>query len=115
MYLQSDHNKKCTGGRLEHFHENRNGLVSTFTYKCNMCDKEFSFSTEDPHGKKKSVINTAAVWGTLSTGSTYAHLSEFLSVLDIPRLPSRIYFKIQRDLGFVSFVTLLGVLIIFVS
>lgn len=102
MFLQSNHNKKCTGGRLEYLKENRNGLVSTFTYKCDMCNNEFSFATEDPHKNTKSVVNTAAVWGTLSTGSTYAHLSEFLSVLDIPRLTSYMYYQIQRKLGFVS-------------
>lgn len=102
MFLQSNHNQKCTGGTLQYVHEKRSGLVSTFTYKCNMCNKEFSFATEDPQKKTKSVVNTAAVWGTLSTGSTYAHLSEFLSVLDIPRLTRNMFYELQRNLGFVS-------------
>ncbi|KAI4454140.1 hypothetical protein MML48_10g00000195 [Holotrichia oblita] len=57
-----------------------------------------SFETEKP--RKKSVLNTSAAWGTLATGSTHSHLAELLSVMDIPSLSAKTFFKIQRSLGF---------------
>jgi hypothetical protein len=72
------------------------GLVSTFTYKC------VSIRTERATEDSESVVNTSAVWGTLATGSSYAHLVERISILDIPPLTGRNFFDTQRRLGFVS-------------
>jgi hypothetical protein len=41
-------------------------------------------------------------WETLATGSSYAHLVERLSILDIPPLSERHFFDTQGRLGFVS-------------
>lgn len=101
MRLQVDHNKTCTGGRLQVNKEYRVGLKSTFVVKCNACEKEIGISNEDL-SKKDSVLNRAAVWGTLSVGSTFTHLSEFLSVMDIPGLSSCAFYTIQRHLNDVS-------------
>jgi hypothetical protein len=85
------------------YHEEiRSGLVSTFTYKCNVCDECVSIRTEEATEDSESVVNTSAVWGTLATGSSYAHLVERLSILDIPPLSGRHFFDTQRRLGFVS-------------
>ncbi|KAF2903606.1 hypothetical protein ILUMI_02577 [Ignelater luminosus] len=78
LKIQSKHNAKCTRGSLELTSERRNGEDSL---------------------KQKPVMNSAAVWETLSTGSTYAHLSEVLSVMDIPAVSKNEFFSIQRNLG----------------
>jgi hypothetical protein len=59
--------------------------VSTFTYKCNVCDECVSIQTEKATEDSESVVITSAVLGTLATGSSYAYLVERLSILDIPR------------------------------
>lgn len=97
IYLQSDHNKNCTGGRLEIIEEIRTGLHSEFIFECNMCKKTLTVPSEKPGGTK--IINQAAVWGTLATGSTYAHLAEQLSTMDIPPLSRRMFYNTQRSLG----------------
>ncbi|KAF2898662.1 hypothetical protein ILUMI_07511, partial [Ignelater luminosus] len=53
-------------------------------------------ATED---QTSAVINTAAVWGTLATGSTFQHTNEFLSVLNIPSLSGTMFYTIQEDLS----------------
>lgn len=101
--LQYEHSKKCTGGKLEFMSEHRRGLVSVFFYKCNICERVEKINSEKMNmNNNKSTLNTAAVWGCLSTGSTYAHLEEFLSILDIPAIGGNMFFEIQRKLGFVS-------------
>ncbi|KAJ8916477.1 hypothetical protein NQ315_014696, partial [Exocentrus adspersus] len=52
MNVQVNHNKICTGGLLLFHNEKRKGLFSTFTYKCNACDKEESICTEKPQQEK---------------------------------------------------------------
>ncbi|KAF2887024.1 hypothetical protein ILUMI_19149 [Ignelater luminosus] len=99
MKLQINHNKHCTGGCLEYFQEKRNGLISSFVYKCNVCDKEMVLETEPTTSSKRSMLNYVAVWGTLATGSCYAHLEEFLSVLDAPALSKKMFFKHERELS----------------
>jgi hypothetical protein len=76
--------------------------VSTFTYKCNVCDECVSIQTEKVTEDSESVVITSAVLGTLATGSSYAYLVERLSILDIPPLSGRHFFDTQRRLGFVS-------------
>lgn len=100
IYLQSNHNKVCTGGRLEFLEEKRKGLASTLVYKCNMCKKKVFVQSEPTCEKSK--INYAAVWGTLATGGCYSHLAELLSVMDIPKISSNTFFEFQRELGSVS-------------
>ncbi|XP_031333159.1 uncharacterized protein LOC116182246 [Photinus pyralis] len=94
--LQSEHSKKCTGGMLVLQEEIQKGLVSRFVYRCNICEKTKIVYSENP---EKEIINRATVWGTLATGSTFAHTSEFLSILDIPPMRGNMFFDIQRNLG----------------
>ncbi|KAF2889732.1 hypothetical protein ILUMI_16441, partial [Ignelater luminosus] len=103
LSLQSLHNLKCTGGKLEYFSETRSGLVSVYTLKCNMCDCEEHLATEKPQTSEEksnnhSTINTAAVWGTLSIDGSYTHLTELLSVMNVPPLGGTVFFEIQREL-----------------
>ncbi|KAF2882481.1 hypothetical protein ILUMI_23706 [Ignelater luminosus] len=68
-----------------------------------MCDCEEHLATEKPQTSEEksnnhSTINTAAVWGTLSTGGSYTHLTELLSVMNVPPLGGTVFFEIQREL-----------------
>jgi hypothetical protein len=71
--------------------------VSTFTYKCNVCDECVSIRTEKATEDSESVVITSAVWGTLATGSSYAHLVERLSILDIHLYPDDIFLTLKED------------------
>lgn len=57
-----------------------------------------------PTPDNKSSLNKAAVWATISTSSTYMHMAEFLSILDIPCVSGNSFFTIQRELGEVNIV-----------
>lgn len=100
MRLQYDHSKTCTGGLLYASNEIRRGLglVSHIVFNCTMCDVEIIKSTENP-ALPKSVINNGAVWGALGTGSTYGHLEEQLSCMNIPSLNKYTFYKIEKELS----------------
>lgn len=102
--LQYEHSKICTSGRLVVKEEIRwgTGLVSKIIFKCTMCPKEYTYFTEDPN-KQVSKINYGAVWGTLSTGSTFSHLKEMLSVMDVPPMTLYTFKQIENELAGVSF------------
>lgn len=97
---QKMHSRICTQGTLLPVREENRGtgLVSTITLACNTCDKQYKYTTENPT-RKPSKINTGAVWGTLATGSTYGHLLEFLSVLNIPPFTYHLFSNIENCLG----------------
>lgn len=103
LNLQYNHSKICTGGQLYIKDEERLGLglVSCIIFKCTMCPKEYKYYTENPESKH-SKINTGAVWGTLSTGNTFGHLEELLSVMDIPPMTAYKFKQIEEDLADVS-------------
>nr|CAH7733841.1 unnamed protein product [Callosobruchus chinensis] len=98
--LQVQHSRTCTVGRLKIKDESRFnlGLASCITFKCNYCDIEIKKYTEDPD--LKSNINYGAVWGALSTGNTFSHLKELLSMMDIPPMAYSTFQKIENDLAF---------------
>ncbi|KAF2889580.1 hypothetical protein ILUMI_16593, partial [Ignelater luminosus] len=87
MQLQLNHDKKCTAGTLEPIQEQKRGLVSDITFKCNFCGFEIKKSTHPQNDGGKEEINVAAVWGTISTESTYNNLKERLAIMDIPPMP----------------------------
>lgn len=78
--------------------ERHTGLISILTFKCDVCGIIEECSTEDLK-IEKSPLNYGAVWGTLSTGNTYTHLKELLSVLDIPCMSYKLYQQIEMELG----------------
>ncbi|KAJ8973884.1 hypothetical protein NQ317_019297 [Molorchus minor] len=98
LSLQAEHSKICSTGNMQLVRENRFGLVSQLHFRCNVCNYEAIKHTEDPENIK-SKINYGAVWGTLATGSTYTHLKEQLSVLDIPSLSYRLFHRIEIEIG----------------
>lgn len=102
--LQYKHSKICTCGKIFLKEENRwgLGLVSCLKFGCTMCDKEYTYYTEDV--SKKSKINFGFVWGTLATGSTFGHSQELFSVMDIPPMTLYHFKKIESELGDVCFI-----------
>ncbi|KAF2886307.1 hypothetical protein ILUMI_19866 [Ignelater luminosus] len=61
MQLQLNHGKKCTAGTLEPIQEQKRGLVSDITFKCNFCGFEIKKSTHPQNDGGKEEINVAAV------------------------------------------------------
>ncbi|KAI4455555.1 exonuclease phage-type/recb c-terminal domain-containing protein [Holotrichia oblita] len=59
--LQYNHAKICSTGTLILKKEQRFGLVSKFTFQCNLCERQYKYATEDPT-KPNSTINNGAVW-----------------------------------------------------
>jgi hypothetical protein len=111
LQLQVDHSKICTCGKLYLWKEKRNGLLSRLFFKCTMCNRIITKSTQEPHEpancenkQEQAPVNIAAVWGTLSTGNSYSHLYEILSLLEIPCFQFRTFQKIELILGDVMFV-----------
>ncbi|KAB0802570.1 hypothetical protein PPYR_04756 [Photinus pyralis] len=96
LSMQKEHTSICTASKLLLKSEKRVGLVSEYTFECTSCVKLITISSENPKAPK---VNKASVWGTLSTGGCYAHLQEFLSVLDIPSISNRLYYKYQAQLS----------------
>ncbi|XP_072375407.1 uncharacterized protein [Diabrotica undecimpunctata] len=84
-------------GNLQIIDEKHKGLVSTVILLCNMCGYKTEKSTENPC--EQSTINYGAVWGTLSTGGTYAQLTGLLGALDIPSMSYRLFHNIEIELG----------------
>lgn len=98
--LQYDHSKKCTFGMMTLKEEKRRGkgLVSTIVFQCSVCDEIVFFYTENPK-RKRSPINKGAVWGTLATGSSYEHLTELLSCMDIPTMNRNMFYDLESEIG----------------
>lgn len=96
--MQRQHFARCPGV-LEITEEIRRGtgLVSCIVFKCNICSREYKQYTEDPD--KISTINYGAVWGTLASGSTFGHLEELMSVMDIPPMTFYTFKKIEGELA----------------
>lgn len=100
LKLQYKHARKCTYGLLEIVYEKKSGLHSTFTLKCTFCGEYFCVDSEEAqNGSTNSVINTAFVWGALSTGSAYTQAQEIMSVLDVPSMNYPMFQNIENQLG----------------
>lgn len=114
--LQFSHSKICTMGIIKVKEEIRksNGLTSVIVFDCSACNKIYTFCTENPK-RDKSVINIGAVWGTLASGSTYGHMTEFLSCMDIPRMPKAMFYSIESDLGKVYIIHYINSLLFYIS
>lgn len=92
------HSGQCTRQRLQINSESKHGLHSVVEIGCNMCSKKFYVGTTE----NREDINKSAVYGTMATGSTYAHLEEFLGAMDVPSLSKRKYLDISNQLSNVS-------------
>ncbi|KAK9685426.1 hypothetical protein QE152_g38052 [Popillia japonica] len=100
MQLQYTHSVKCTFGKIEVSGEKNSyglGLVREIELKCRACSKLFKVRTEDPK-HEKSYINTAFVWGTLSSGGTFHQTKEVLQHLNISPMNYRQFSDIEENL-----------------
>jgi len=98
MTLQLEHNRHCTSGRLLFKNEKLFGFVSVLQFECNICHCLIEKRTENP-SHEKSFVNYGAVWGTLSSGSSYSTCKEIFGIMDIPCLPYRLFHQIENELG----------------
>ncbi|XP_018570195.1 uncharacterized protein LOC108910152 [Anoplophora glabripennis] len=98
--LQFNHSKICSVGKLIIVEEIQKGkgLTSTIIFQCNFCDERYAYDTENPN-RPKSAINVGAVWGTLATGSSYEHMTEFLSCMNIPAMNGKLFYELEAELG----------------
>ncbi|KAF2886333.1 hypothetical protein ILUMI_19841 [Ignelater luminosus] len=97
--LQLNRSKKCTAGTLKPIQEQRNGLISEVTFKCNCCGFEIRKSTYPQNAVENEKINVAAVWGTISTKSTYSNLKERLAIVDIIPMPYPVFKRMKAPLS----------------
>lgn len=92
--LSETHARSCTLGNLIFESEKHFGLNCCITLKCNTCEKVYTCSTDS----QDTILNQSMVWGTISSGSTYKHSKEFLSVLNIPCISANMFYNIQDNL-----------------
>lgn len=84
----------CSFKDMESVREVRRGLISGFTFKCNMCNTEKTLWTDDNPNKKSVMdVNSSAVSATVSTGGGHAQLEELMSTMNIPCLSSNTFKK----------------------
>lgn len=97
--LQHDHSKKCEGRLyLSREHSRGLGLARRMQFSCTVCSDKLEFATERPENKV-SLMNYGAVWGTLSTGSTFGNLEELLCSMNIPPMRKSTFQSIEEELG----------------
>lgn len=85
----------CTFSDMNIVQETREGFISTFTFKCKMCNLTEQIQTEDPNVDHLNV-NEAAVMGRIMTGSGYAHMNETAAILNMPCMSKGFYYKLQE-------------------
>ncbi|KAL4127211.1 hypothetical protein QTP88_011402 [Uroleucon formosanum] len=72
--------------------ERRHGFMSSFNFKCKMCNKKCVIETEDEKSNMIK-INTAAVIGIVNTGGGYGQIKEIMTTLEIPIMNNNTYNK----------------------
>ncbi|KAF2885644.1 hypothetical protein ILUMI_20529 [Ignelater luminosus] len=83
---------ECSLNNMEITGENRNGLNSQLTFKCNMLNLIQQVSTiPDPE-----FINDSIVVGAMSVGSGYTHLKQIMSAINVPIFAQSTYDKIYN-------------------
>lgn len=100
LEIISSHGRVCTMGRYKFQRKVVNGLISTFYYYCDNCEKECSFTNEPT--EKGQEINNAIVWGSVSIGIGYSQTEELLSVLDVPMMGRKKFVVHEKKIGKVS-------------
>ncbi|CAH1994216.1 unnamed protein product [Acanthoscelides obtectus] len=87
-----NHSKACTMGRMDFVEEKRIGHLVKLHFFCDNCEKRMVIESEPPCTTKKSV-NTAPVWGSISTGIGHSQYEELMGVLNVPAMTSRTFRK----------------------
>ena len=85
--------------------EQRNGLASTFTFRCPSCGHLNKAETSKQHrsgnrGPKKAFgINTRVTLGCLHAGIGQTHINNILSCMNIPTINSIAFKQREREVG----------------
>lgn len=88
------HDKTCIMGKMQFAKEIRVGLQLTFYFSCAACDKTISLLSHP-----ETNVNTSLVWETTSIGIGYAQYEEFFGIMDMPRMSSKYYKKLENEIG----------------
>ncbi|XP_072389723.1 uncharacterized protein [Diabrotica undecimpunctata] len=89
----NDHSPfSCNFSYMEIIKEKMDGLISTLTFKCKMCNIEKEIATENS-GNNSMNLNVAQVMATISTGSGYSDIQQQHAALNIPVMSYRQYAK----------------------
>jgi len=80
----------CSFLNLKLCGERRNGLSSSITLTCNMCNTMFNLET------CHAIVNEDVVEAAISTGFGFYNSEEFFNTLDIPFMSQKTYLKLQK-------------------
>lgn len=93
----------CTLADMDCESERKQGLRSTLTLVCRMCRRKDVIHTDPPPDAQASIgcgdVNTSAVCGIMSIGCGFSNLNELLASMNIPRMSSDTYTKIEDNVG----------------
>ena len=98
--IMAHHNiRLCTFNDVKFVSEQRMGLHSTFTWKCEMCHEVFKISSEEPvKAANKMNINMCAVSAAISVGCGFRQMQEMTAVMDIPFMSNATYSKNEDNI-----------------
>lgn len=96
----------CNFNDMEFITEKQIGLISSFIFKCKLCNIVKSIATEDVDDQKKMNMNVATVFGAISTGIGHTQLQEQQGILDMPRMSYRQYSKCHEQVSDIIYKTL---------
>lgn len=69
--------------------ENRKILISSFKFKCRMCNG--LFDVETGNDGENNYVNTDFVLGITNMGSGFSHMQQLCSAMDVPCMSKRHY------------------------
>ncbi|KAF5284973.1 hypothetical protein FQR65_LT13362 [Abscondita terminalis] len=93
----TQHDYKCTMGKMIFQNEIKTGMFSCFNFSCHTCDKNLKIYSHPP--QEKGEVNKMVAWGTNSVGMVYAQTEKFLSILNVPVMSSRYFRKTENLLS----------------
>ncbi|KAI5645811.1 yqaJ-like viral recombinase domain-containing protein [Phthorimaea operculella] len=95
-FVIARHKDACTCANIVFEKEQKQGLQSTFLFKCTTCGREWKESSEKTHG---STINKSFVWGTVTSGSYFSQTEHLMGIMDIPTMNAATFHKMEEQLG----------------
>ncbi|KAK4882827.1 hypothetical protein RN001_006146 [Aquatica leii] len=88
----------CSFFDIDVISEKIEGLESTLTFKCNVCNKIDTVKTGDIESSFGSA-NRAGVISAISVGIGYTQFSEMLATIDIPQMSNKTYLKYHNSIS----------------
>lgn len=83
---------ECSAGSVILSGEKQNGVNSTFTFHCKMCNSNITIDGDNCDDDYLN-LNLCAVAGTVATGCGNAQLNELLAAMNLPSLSEKLYQK----------------------